>query len=118
MESESAGPDRWDQVCSAFNAALNAPAWERDALIRLACGDDQTMRAEVQRMIENHARATQENFLEAPNLTASFAPASGRSPPDRGSDLTRSSSRSAREDSASFTWPSRSALSVAGSQSR
>ena len=73
VASEQVGPDRWDQVCSAFNAALNAPALERDALIREACGDDQTMRAEVERMLENHARATQENFLEVPNLTASFA---------------------------------------------
>jgi eukaryotic-like serine/threonine-protein kinase len=75
VASEQVGPDRWDQVCSAFNAALNAPALERDALIREACGDDQTMRSEVERMLENHARATQENFLEVPNLTASFAPA-------------------------------------------
>jgi serine/threonine protein kinase len=68
-------PERYQQVSAAFNAALKAPVEGRDALIREACGNDDAMRAEVERMLENHARATQEQFLDAPDLTGPFAPA-------------------------------------------
>ncbi len=70
--SERMDQERWDQICAAFNAALQVHLDQRDSLVREACGDDEEMCVEVERLLENHARATEESFLEPQSLTASL----------------------------------------------
>ena len=67
-------PERWRQICAIFEAALEVQAADREALISEACSGDDTMRAEVESLLNNDARATRDEFLEAPDLTASVAP--------------------------------------------
>ena len=67
-------PERWRQICAIFEAARKAQAGDREALIREACSGDDTMRAEVESLLSNDARAAPDEFLEAPDLTASLAP--------------------------------------------
>jgi non-specific serine/threonine protein kinase/serine/threonine-protein kinase len=76
-------PERWRQVCSIFDAALKAPDGGRDALVREACGGDDALRTEVEALLQNHAVATREGFLEMSELTASFTPTPAELPGSR-----------------------------------
>ncbi|HQR36582.1 MAG TPA: protein kinase [Blastocatellia bacterium] len=57
-------PERWQQVKEIFNAALDRPAGERDALLESACGDDPSLRQQVENLLSSHQHAG--DFIEAP----------------------------------------------------
>src|SRR5689334_739212 len=57
-------PERWKQVEEIFNAALERPVDEREALLGEICGGDTSLRAQVEYLIDCHEQAG--DFIEAP----------------------------------------------------
>jgi serine/threonine protein kinase/TolB-like protein len=57
-------PERWKQVEEIFNATLDRPVDEREAYLAEACGDDQSLREQVEYLINCHEWAG--DFIEAP----------------------------------------------------
>ena len=49
---------RWQRIGSIFDAVAEAPVAERDDLLALLCGDDATLRMEVERLLAADARGT------------------------------------------------------------
>ena len=45
--------DRWSRIEEIFHAALECPLPERDAYLVHACGDDRTLRSEVESLLAN-----------------------------------------------------------------
>jgi eukaryotic-like serine/threonine-protein kinase len=45
--------DRWNRIEEIFHAALERPLPERDAYLVRACGDDRTLRSEVESLLAN-----------------------------------------------------------------
>jgi eukaryotic-like serine/threonine-protein kinase len=67
-------PDRWQQITSIFQAALDRPSGERTAFVNERCAGDEELRREVQDMLSSHAQAS--GFIEEPamNVAARLAP--------------------------------------------
>ncbi|HEY8224380.1 MAG TPA: protein kinase [Pyrinomonadaceae bacterium] len=57
-------PERWQQIKSLLDSALQLDPVERDAFLDEACSGDTVLRGEVAALIESHAHA--ENFIESP----------------------------------------------------
>ncbi len=57
-------PERWKQVKEMFNAALDRPIDEREAFLTKACGDDPSLRHQIEYLINCHQQAG--DFIEAP----------------------------------------------------
>jgi hypothetical protein len=51
--------DRWEEISSLFNRALECPDERRPAFLAVACGGDDALRQEVLSLLENHAAAQQ-----------------------------------------------------------
>ena len=49
---------RWLRIQAVFHDALDHPATERDAFLRLSCGDDLELKRDVEAMLEEDSRAT------------------------------------------------------------
>jgi eukaryotic-like serine/threonine-protein kinase len=62
-DDDGRAQERWARVAEALDAALDAPAAERDRLLRERCGDDADLRAEVEALLR---AATRDGFLDAP----------------------------------------------------
>jgi len=56
-------PERWKQVEEIFNATLDRPVDEREAFLAEACGDDPSLRQQVEHLINCHEQAG--DFIEA-----------------------------------------------------
>jgi eukaryotic-like serine/threonine-protein kinase len=56
--------ERWKQVEDIFNAALDRPIDEREAFLTETCGDDQSLRRQVEYLIECYEQAG--DFIESP----------------------------------------------------
>ena len=57
-------PERWEQVEDILNAALDRPADEREAYLTGACGDDLSLRHQIEYLINCYEQAG--DFIEAP----------------------------------------------------
>jgi serine/threonine protein kinase len=57
-------PDRWQRVQEICDAALSRPAADRAAFIQSACGDDASLRQEVEELLAHEQRA--DGFLSGP----------------------------------------------------
>jgi Tol biopolymer transport system component len=57
------GPERWQRVGALFDAALDRDADDRAAFLAAACGSDETLRREVEALLQ-HAPAA-ERFLDS-----------------------------------------------------
>ncbi len=57
-------PQRWQQIDELFHAALNYQPAERAAFLVRACGDDESLRLEVESLISSHQEA--KSFIERP----------------------------------------------------
>jgi serine/threonine-protein kinase len=57
-------PSSWDRVNALLDAALTRPLPERAAFLRSACGDDETLRREVESLLQAHDQA--DDFLSTP----------------------------------------------------
>ncbi|HEY2971014.1 MAG TPA: protein kinase, partial [Pyrinomonadaceae bacterium] len=66
-------PERWQQISGIFKSALALQPQERVAYIAAQCGADESLRREVELLIESHHQANNENFIESPAV-AEVAP--------------------------------------------
>src|SRR5437773_895120 len=57
-------PERWQQVKRIFNSAVQLEAAERSAFVIEACGDDDSLRKEVESLIDVHERDG--SFIDSP----------------------------------------------------
>jgi serine/threonine protein kinase len=59
-------PDRWQQVSGIFKSALALDPEERVAYVADQCGADESLRRDVERLIEAHQQANNDNFIDLP----------------------------------------------------
>src|SRR5262245_14714973 len=79
--------DRRERAWAVFDQLADVPADQREAVLRAACGDDLTLRAEVERLLALDDRLAptegQAGFLRSPLLRPA-GPATKPAPPDQG----------------------------------
>ncbi len=68
-------PERWRQVGDLFDAAVQVEPGGRRDWLRRACGDDDSLRVEVERLLAHDEEAASDGFLTPPGV--SLAAASG-----------------------------------------
>src|SRR5215475_5655305 len=61
-------PERWEQVEDLLNAALDRPVDEREAFLTGACGDDLSLRNQIEHLINCYEQAG--DFIEAPPVAS------------------------------------------------
>jgi serine/threonine protein kinase len=59
-------PERWAQVSRIFNSAIELDSEARDAYVERECGADKSLAHEVKRLIENHQKASAQDFIAEP----------------------------------------------------
>ncbi|HUS12789.1 MAG TPA: protein kinase [Pyrinomonadaceae bacterium] len=59
-------PERWQQVSGIFKSALALKPEERGAYLAARCGADASLRQDVERLIESHQQANNDNFIASP----------------------------------------------------
>ena len=64
VPSEAMKPERWQQIDSLLDAALEHPPEQRAAFLDHACAGDSALRKEVESLLEHDERAA--DFIEAP----------------------------------------------------
>jgi serine/threonine protein kinase len=57
-------PDRWQQISRIFKLALSLDGEAREAFVKGQCGVDDTLRAEVEKLIDSHQKASDEKFID------------------------------------------------------
>ena len=57
-------PERWQQIKALLEEALERAPPERDAFLNEACAGDFSLRAEVEALLDSHARSG--DFIESP----------------------------------------------------
>ncbi|AGA31502.1 serine/threonine-protein kinase [Singulisphaera acidiphila] len=82
-------PDRWRQIGDLFDASLQLAPPERDAWLRRACGQDDELRAEVDRLLAQDEQADRTAFLPLPESTPQPLDRTGDWPSRGGSSPTR-----------------------------
>ena len=61
-------PERWQQIEELFHTVSAHPAAERAAFLDRACTGDESLRAEVERLLASHDEAA--SFINAPAFQA------------------------------------------------
>ena len=56
-------PERWQQISRIFNRAISLDAAARAAYVRENCGSDDDLKAEIDRLIESHEQAENDDFI-------------------------------------------------------
>jgi serine/threonine protein kinase len=56
-------PDRWQEISRIFNRAISLDAAARSAYLSENCGTDDDLKAEVERLIESHDKADNDDFI-------------------------------------------------------
>ena len=59
-------PERWQQVSGIFKSALALEPEARVAYVAAQCGADESLRHDVERLIEAHQQANNDNFIDVP----------------------------------------------------
>lgn len=57
-------PERWQQVSRIFKSAISLDGEERAAYVAGQCGVDESLRVEVEKLIESHQRASEDKFID------------------------------------------------------
>jgi len=57
-------PQRWAQIRQVFDGALERPAKDRAAYLRVLCARDEDLRHEVESLLRSHEQS--DEFLETP----------------------------------------------------
>ncbi|HET6851584.1 MAG TPA: protein kinase [Pyrinomonadaceae bacterium] len=57
-------PERWQQVSRIFKSAISLDGEARAQYVAGQCGVDESLRNEVEKLIESHQRASDEKFIE------------------------------------------------------
>jgi serine/threonine protein kinase len=73
-------PERWRRIDDLFGAALGLDPAARDAWLDEACGDDEGLRAEIRRLLDEDERSTQDGFLAPPDQASQKLRATGSWP--------------------------------------
>jgi serine/threonine protein kinase len=60
---EQLTPERWQQISRIFKSAISLDPEARAAYVAGQCGVDKSLRAEVEKLIESHQKASDENFI-------------------------------------------------------
>ena len=66
-------PERWQQVSRIFKSAISLDGEARAAYVAGQCGVDKSLRVEVEKLIESHQRASEENFIDGAAVEAGAA---------------------------------------------
>src|SRR5881296_3575214 len=61
-------PERWQQVKAIFNSAIQYLPEERDSFLSQACSGDESLRSEVESLIESHEKSGE--FIDDPAYQA------------------------------------------------
>lgn len=69
-------PERWGKVEGIFHAVLEAEESRRAAILEDLCAADESLRQEVESLLEHHKKA--ESFIESPAFETSTAEVSGK----------------------------------------
>ena len=56
-------PERWHQISQIFKSAISLDPEARNAYVAGQCGTDDSLRAEVEKLIASHQQASEENFI-------------------------------------------------------
>ena len=56
-------PERWRQISQIFKSAISLDPEARNAYVAGQCGSDDSLRAEVEKLIASHQQASEENFI-------------------------------------------------------
>jgi serine/threonine protein kinase len=56
-------PERWQEISLIFKSALSVDPEARAAFIQRRCGTDESLRKQVEELVESHQRATDEAFI-------------------------------------------------------
>ena len=56
-------PERWQQISRIFKSAISLDPEARNAYVVGQCGTDDSLRAEVEKLIASHQQASDENFI-------------------------------------------------------
>jgi serine/threonine protein kinase len=64
-------PERWAEVSRIFKSALGLDEDARAAYLTSECGQDESLREEVNRLISSHQKASSENFIDRPPVAQS-----------------------------------------------
>lgn len=56
-------PERWQQISRIFKSAISLDPEARNAYVAGQCGSDESLRAEVEKLIASHNQASDENFI-------------------------------------------------------
>jgi serine/threonine protein kinase len=59
-------PERWRQISGIFKSALALEPDRREAYVADQCGADESLRREVEQLIESHHNADQKDFIQSP----------------------------------------------------
>ncbi len=59
-------PERWQQISEIFKSALDLEPGERMAYVEQKCGADESLRREVDRLIQSHHKGDAERFIDSP----------------------------------------------------
>jgi serine/threonine protein kinase len=59
-------PERWQQISGIFKSALALEPEQRRAYVAAECGNDESLRRAVERLIESHQLADEKNFINSP----------------------------------------------------
>ena len=56
-------PERWQQISRIFKSAISLDPEARNAYVAGQCGSDESLRAEVDKLIASHQQASEQNFI-------------------------------------------------------
>ena len=56
-------PERWQQISRIFKSAISLDGDARRAYVAEKCGRDESLRSEVEKLLDSHQRASEENFI-------------------------------------------------------
>jgi serine/threonine protein kinase len=56
-------PERWQQISRIFKSAISLDRDARRRFVAEKCGDDESLRSEVEKLIASHQQASAENFI-------------------------------------------------------
>lgn len=56
-------PERWQQISRIFKSAISLDSDARKAYVADQCGNDELLRSEVEKLIDSHRQASEENFI-------------------------------------------------------
>jgi serine/threonine protein kinase len=66
-------PERWHDISRIFKSAISLDMDARDAYVKRQCGVDESLREEVEKLIESHQKASAEKFINGVAAEANAA---------------------------------------------